>query len=185
MIQAILVLGHLMDSRGSLSEQSLSRCVRAAELAREKRPSFVFSSGAAYRSDSRLALGDVVQTQLKVLIDPESTTFISDTNSRDTVGDAFFSKYNLALPNKVERLFVVTSLFHGIRSKEIFRFVYGDALEVEVLTDQDQGTDEQRMHELASLLEFQKSISGLHPGDDRVIKSVVMANHPLYRENQD
>jgi len=127
-----------------------------------------------------LALGDVIQRQLKVLIDPESTKFISDTNSRDTVGDAFFSKYNLAVPNKVEHLFVVTSLFHGIRSREIFGFVYGDALEVEVLTDQDQGTDEQRMHELASLLEFQKSISGLRPGDDRVIKSVLMANHPLY-----
>ena len=185
MIQAILVLGHLMDSHGNLSEQSLSRCLRAVELAREKNPSFVFSSGAAYRPDSNLALGDVIQRQLKVLIDPESTTFISDTNSRDTVGDAFFSKYNLAVPNKVERLFVVTSLFHGIRSREIFRFVYGDALEVEVLTDQDQGTDEQRMHESGSLLKFQKSISGLHPGDDRVIKSVVMANHPLYRENQD
>jgi hypothetical protein len=131
-----------------------------------------------------LALGDVIQKQLKALIDPESTTFISDTNSRDTVGDAHFSKHNLAVPNKVERLFVVTSLFHVIRSREIFRFVYGDALEVEVLTDQDQGTDEQRTHELASLLEFQKSSSGLRPGDDQAIKSVVIANHPLYRENQ-
>jgi uncharacterized SAM-binding protein YcdF (DUF218 family) len=184
-IQAILVLGHLMDSDGRLSEQSLSRCSRAAELARERRPSFIFSSGAAYRADSNLALGNVIQAQLKALIDPKSTTFVSDTNSKDTVGDAFYSKSNLSLPNGVERLFVVTSLFHRVRSRDVFRFIYGDALEIEVLTDHDRGTDEQRKHELKALSKFQNSISGLQPGDDRTIEAVLMSNHPLYSRAKD
>lgn len=177
----MLVLGHLMDSRGRLSEQSLSRCVRAAELAKAKEPVFVFSSGAAYRPDSELALGDVVQAQLKALINPKLAKFISDTNSRDTVGDAMFSKSNLVLPNKIERLDVVTSLFHAPRAEEIFRFVYGDALEVEILTDRDQGTHEQREHELKSLKKFKASFSGVKAGDDKAIREFLIANHPLYQ----
>lgn len=180
MIQAMLVLGHLMDSRGRLSEQSLSRCIRAAELAEEKEPVFIFSSGAAYRPDSKLALGDVVQAQLKALINPRSTKLISDTNSRDTVGDAYFSKSNLVLPNGVERLDVVTSLFHVRRAEEIFRFVFGEALELEFVTDQDGGTLEQREHELKSLKKFKESFSGVKAGSDEAIRESLIANHPLY-----
>ena len=180
MIQAILVLGHLMDSSGRLSEQSLSRCVRAAELAKEKEPFFVFSSGAAYRDDSKLALGEVVQSQLKILIGPRSTTFIADTNSKDTVGDAFFSKSNLVLPNSVERLYVVTSLFHATRAEKIFRLVFGQALELEFFTDHDRGTLEQREHEIKSLEKFKDSFSGVSDGDDEAIKELMIANHPLY-----
>lgn len=180
MIQAILVLGHLMESCGRLSVQSLSRCIRAAELAKEQEPSFVFSSGAAYRTDSKLALGDVVQTKLKALIDLNPKQFIADTKSRDTVGDAFFSKSSLALPNRVGRLLVVTSLFHAPRSEEIFKFVYGDDLEVEVFADQDMGTYEQREHELKSLEEFRNSFSRVRPGDYSGIKAVLMVNHLLY-----
>ena len=180
MINAILVLGHLMDSSGRLSEQSLSRCVRAAELAKEKEPFFVFSSGAAYRPDSQLALGDVVQSQLKALIDPKSAKFLSDTSSRDTVGDAFFTKSNLVLPNGINRLDVVTSLFHAHRAKEIFWFVFGDALEVKIYTDQDQGTPEQREHELRSLAQFRRSFSTVGAGDHEGIRGILMSNHPLY-----
>ena len=154
-------------------------------MARERIPSFIFSSGAAYRADSNLALGNVIQAQLKALIDPRSTTFVSDTNSKDTVGDAYYSKSNLVLPNGVERLFVVTSLFHSLRSRDVFRFVYGDALEIEVVTDHDHGTDEQREHELTALSEFQKSISGLQPGNNGIIEAVLMTNHPLYPKVQD
>ena len=179
-INAILVLGHLMDSSGRLSEQSLSRCVRAAELAKEKEPFFVFSSGAPYRADSKLALGEIMQAQLKTLIDPGFTTFISDTNSKDTVGDAFFSKSNLVLPNSVERLYVVTSLFHATRAEKIFRFVFSQAFELEFFTDHDRGTLEQREHELKSLEIFKDSFSGVSAGDDEAIKELLIANHPLY-----
>jgi uncharacterized SAM-binding protein YcdF (DUF218 family) len=179
-IEAILVLGHLMDSRGRLSEQSISRCVRASELAKKKEPFFVFSSGAAYRDDSKLALGEVMKTQLKTLIDPRSTTFIADTNSKDTVGDAFFSKSNLVLPNRVERLYVVTSLFHAPRAEKIFRFVFGDALELELFTDDDRGTLEEREHELKSLEKFTDSFPGVSAGDDEAIRELMNVNHRLY-----
>ena len=47
------------------------------------------TSGWAYRKDCSLALGDAVSNYLKKL-QLDNCHIISDTNSRDTVGDAFY-----------------------------------------------------------------------------------------------
>ena len=99
--KAIVILPHLMETNGVLDEQTISRINHSIKIFKEGDYDFFITSGWDYRKDS-------------------DKKILTDTYSRDTVGDAFFIREQFVIPMNILNLTVVTSDWHVNRTKKIF-----------------------------------------------------------------
>ena len=91
-MKAIVVLSHLMDVRGELSIESRRRAKCAYRILRNKKYDSIVTLGWPYRHDSDIALGLSMKEFLIKSYEIDPGIILTDTHSRDTVGDALFSK---------------------------------------------------------------------------------------------
>ena len=61
-------------------------------------------------------------------INPQN--LLCENNSRDTVGDAIFSRINIVKKFNYKNIAVVTSQYHVKRANEIFNFIYGETADI-------------------------------------------------------
>lgn len=175
----IIVLANEMDPQGNLNPESLARIERGVELWKDNPSARMITCGWAYRKDSDLCIGNVLKDYaIKMGVPAEK--IIPELNSRDTVGDAVFTKLLIVNSTKWRKIQVVTSDYHVNRTAHIFRFIYGPEYEIEVAgSGQFDGPEKQKL-EKASIEAFQKTFEGVAPGDDAGIYARLSQRHPFY-----
>ena len=94
-LEIVIILSHLMNEDGLLNIESIKRIEKGVQIFNKRKCSFLATSGWAYRKDCSLALGDAVSNYVKKNFKLDNCQIISDTNSRDTVGDAFYLRKKL------------------------------------------------------------------------------------------
>ena len=133
---------------------------------------------------NRIALsGSQSQEMKKYLTDKgvfDGMIFLEDL-SRDTVGNAIFSKMLLALPNRWENIAVVSSDFHFPRVDEIFNFIYGPKFQITYVKAKSDGKVDFSRHEIDSLQKFWGTFMGTKPGDDLETIPRLFENHEIYK----
>lgn len=181
-VDAVVVLANLMDASGNLNDETTSRVVTAiSELYKSEAKNLV-TCGWAYREDSDICVADAM-ADFAERLGVNRSRIIAETNSRDTVGDAVFSKLNVAVPNRWSRIIVVTSDYHTDRTGTVFRFVYGPSFEIDVRSAPSFFTQEMTDAEARSLQAFWDTFAGIHPGDDDAIFDRLSERHPFYNGN--
>lgn len=99
----------------------------------------------------------------------------------DTLGQAFFSKIQIVQPRKLQNLLVVTHTYHGPRTSELFKFVYGNTACIDYLLVQPELADKQlEEHEQESRETFKKMFADIQPADDKAILERLLLAHPYY-----
>lgn len=179
---AIIVLGNLMSKSGKLNAESSSRMDVAIKAFHNKLAPFIVTCGWAYRDDSLLTIADAMKAYAIEVGGVPLDAILTEKKSRDTVGDAVFSKKNMALNRGWKRLLIVTSDYHVARTYEIFNFVYGEQFAIKVMganTDM-MAKESQSNHELKSIHRFQTTFEGINAGDDTLIYQCLEAKHPYY-----
>lgn len=169
-----------MDKNGFLNFESKSRAAKAVEIFNEYEISYIVTCGWAYRSDSNIKIAEAFKTYLVDEMGVNPGKVITEVNSRDTVGDAFFTKVNHASRLNWRSVCVVTSNYHVARTNEIFNFIYGDDYSVEVVgtpIDYDEST---LNHEIASMDAFKKTFTGVTMGSNAEILERLRERHPFY-----
>ncbi len=180
---SLIVLGNTMDSSGILNHISRLRAEKAAEIYFSKNAKNIITSGWAYRKDINISLAESIKNFLVNECFVPHENVIPEVNSRDTVGDAVFSKLNIIKKLKISHLIVVTSDFHLNRVKEIFKFVYGNKYNIEVLGTGEKATIEQLNKEKISIKNFKDTFQGLTAKNIESIYLHMKKFHPLYSEN--
>ena len=111
-----------------------------------------------------------------------------EEDSKDTLGNAYFTKINILEPKQWKDVIVVTSDFHLERTKYIFDFILGPDYKVEyVLTDtglskeKDIELKKQEDKTIKVLKEFIGSDVTL--GDTEAIGKILFSKHPGYSDN--
>ena len=99
---------------------------------------------------------------------------------RDTVGDAYFTKINMALSLNWKNLCVVTSDYHVKRTKEILSFIYGNCFSVEVYGASVVHDISILGNELASIDAFRDTFLGVTMGNNIEILKRLRERHPFY-----
>ena len=123
LFDCIIVLANEMDKNGKLNLESISRIRLACDLYFKNPFVTLITCGWNYRNDSNLCIGNVMKEYAINLGVPEDK-IISEVNSRDTVGDAFFTKINIVKLTNWKNILVVTSDYHVKRSSIIFNFIF-------------------------------------------------------------
>jgi len=176
----IIVLGNWMDKSGQLNKESCSRLDLAIDVFRKNKYSFIITSGWDYRDDCNIAIADAMKSYVINNSDISHKLILTETNSRDTVGDAVFTKINIVKKNSLNNLLIVTSDYHVSRAHKIFSYIYGEQYIVKVIGSKTTKKNELSELEDKSLNQFYKTFNGVKSGDDDLIYKRLCAEHPYY-----
>lgn len=177
---AVIVLANQMDENGLLNSESKARANKAVEILYEREISHIVTCGWAYRNDSDIKIADAFKSYIVNSLGVNPSKVITELNSRDTVGDAYFTKINLALPLDWKSLCVVTSDYHVKRTKEIFSFIYGNDFSVEVYGASVVHDSSILSNELVSTYSFRDTFFGITKGNNSEILNRLRERHPFY-----
>jgi len=177
-MKAIVILSHLMDHTGTLGDESKERVNLAMEIFHKKNNvELILTIGWAYRKDIDLPVGLSVRKYLlsKGIKDHLIKT---DINSRDTVGDAIFSKINLVDTYNINKLFVVTSDYHVLRTQQIFESIL--PIDIEVIGCDTLHLSNSNSSEADSLAAFRKTFEYTNFQSNDCLLETLRNNHPFY-----
>lgn len=180
MIDAVIILSNHMNAEGQLNDESARRASKGVEVFKESNAKVIITCGWAYRNDSSIAIGDAFKHHLVERYEINDEKILVETTSRDTVGDAYFTKINIVDPSQWKRLIVVTSDYHVKRTIEVFNFVYGDRYWISVVGAQTRHDSEKHLAENNSLEAFRHTFTGVTKGNDFDILNALKIRHPFY-----
>jgi vancomycin permeability regulator SanA len=177
----LIILSNEMDVDGNLNIHSTARIRLAAELYKTREAKAILTCGWAYRNDTLLTLSEAFRNHiLKEYPQIPKDLILCEKFSRDTVGDAIFSKKYFAIPNKWKKIIVITSQFHIKRASEIFNFVYGQNFQLEFQGCQLNSDNGRADKENESLSSFRNTFEHIESGHDTKIFHRLLEKHPYY-----
>ncbi|MFJ9450884.1 YdcF family protein [Herbaspirillum sp. NPDC101397] len=177
---ATIVLANLMDQYGVLNDETRSRLEKGCLTITERRSPVLITCGWNYRPDSVICIADAMRTHAVEKLNLSGDKILTEKTSRDTVGDAVFTKKNFALPQNWRRILVVTSAYHASRTQQIFEFIYGGQYKIQTLSAPSEMNEKLKLSEAASLSAFMDTFHGVSPGDDAGIFDRLVTAHPFY-----
>ncbi|MCH9845587.1 MAG: YdcF family protein [Alphaproteobacteria bacterium] len=183
-----IVLGHEIDAHAVPDAQTRARLDKVAQLYANGLVTRIMVMGWAYRDDTSISLAQGMKNHLMTSHHLPDSSIIANEKSRDTVGDAFFSRqiYD-KMQCQNQTLVVITSDYHVARAEIIFKFIYGDGYRIDVIgtiadAEGAQQADRRLQEaEQASLAAFYKTFKLAQKGDLQSISDAIYELHPLYR----
>lgn len=178
MRDAVIVLAHLMDAAGRLNDESLSRLSLACEFVRAGEAPVLVTCGWAYRNDTDICIADAMAQYAIRYFRIDRSKVVIEPHSRDTVGDAVFTKRNFVNSRAWNDVIIVTTAYHVNRTREIFSFIYGKNVDVAGAEGPNNASLEDS--EKKSLDVFRATFKGVLAGDDAMIYRRLIISHPFY-----
>ena len=179
--EAIIVLSNLMNSRGELNYESTLRADKAGQIFKSNKLSKVITCGWNYRKDSIIKIADAMANYLHTKHQIPLENLIRVIDSKDTVGDAVFTRKNIIPKYNFRRLLIITSDYHVKRTKEIFKFVYGDDFKLSFLGCDIPFENDKLKSEKESLMKFKDTFKGIKKGNILEIFDCLLKKHPYYK----
>jgi len=178
---AIIVLSNLMDGESNLNLESKNRANLAFEIWNQQNciPKLI-TMGWAYRNDTNVPISKSMANYLVNKLNVPKEQILSDVLSRDTVGDAFFSRYNYEKFFLKKKIIIITSDYHEKRAHSIFKFIYGENYKIHFSVIETDLKKSKQKDERDSLDQFSNTFNGIKSGDMNKIQNILLQNHPLY-----
>lgn len=177
-MKVLIVLSHLMNIHNQLNEESISRANKAIEIFNKHKINKILTIGWDYRDDSKTPIAIPFKKYL-IKNGIKGSDIRSDTNSRDTVGDAVFSKINFIDNLEVNEVHVVTSPYHVNRTKIIFEKI----LDMHIIAHSSlfKSFDKSILEkEKDSLNAFKKTITDEDLLSNEALINALKSKHPFY-----
>lgn len=178
MKDAVIVLSHKIDSNGKLSKEYKKRLDKGIELVLDKKANYIILCGE--RADK-----DVKNYAINKGI--KSNKILTQTESRDTIGEAFCTKKRVLAPRNLRDIIVVSSDYHiRYRAALIFDFILGKNFNVEYIGAKSGKLNNPQVIEdqMNSLATFLKTFYKTSAENDEEIEKTILKNQDLYK-NQD
>lgn len=178
-----IVLANLMNERGGLNAETAARVDLAAQIENNQESNLILLCGWPYRPDSDIAIADAMKAHLLTMHPALLEKSRCQKLSRDTVGDAVFSRIFLdTLTGRQESYLVnvVTSDYHVNRSREIFEFVFPQSCSVTVSGVAGFQRVDSAAKEAKSIFAFRNTFKNAQPGDLGSIFCALRNDHPFY-----
>ncbi len=108
---------------------------------------------------------------------------IIEADSKDTVGNIYFSKQIIKRHPEWKNIVIVTTKGHKTRSEWIFKKLFGPKYKlsyIEVPTSTGNFGHKRRLYEKHVIGIYRKMLAGTDAGDDIAIFRILMRNHPAF-----
>lgn len=182
----IVTLGHGgIDKYGQVDTESLQRVQTAVELFNNGSAKTITMSGFKPFTDT--SRGEVIP-EAEVMKDaalhsgvPEKVIF-TETQSLDTIGNAYFVKKTVLEPNKWKTITLVTSPSHLERSRRIFTHVLGKDYKISTVASEEASRKAQGLYEAIGNILERQVLGGVEEGNDAEVYARLQYLIPGYAE---
>lgn len=178
--KVVVVLAHEMDQHGRLNQETTARVDLGVQRFEISNADYLMFVGWDYRPDSQLAICDAMNEYQKRNYGIDQRNIILNRHSRDTVGDAIFSRIQLDRRFGTYQLEVVSSSYHLDRVKAIFTHVHGPEKEISFFGADVTIMPDCDTKEKASLAAFRTTFKTVTIGDIDAHIDCLVRNHPFY-----
>lgn len=184
-VDTLLVLGGGVNADGSLPPLARRRVERAAELFRRGAAPRVILSGRCglMRRDPHVTEAQAMAAYATELGVPRAALLIED-RSKDTIGNAYFTKRQFLTPHGWTAVRVITSDFHVRRAAKVLRKIWGAGYRVAFDAVPSRHSLFQRFQRRLDEWRFSvlvtKWVEPLPDGDDQAIERLIWQRHPAY-----
>ena len=180
-MKVLVVLSYLMTKDTILDVESKARAKLAIDKFSNKKYDCLITSGWAYRDDCTTPIADVVKQYILDQSFIDESSIIALTQSRDTVGDAFYCLdwfHNI----KITKLHIVTSNYHVNRTSIIFNSIFNNSIPIQVFGVNTVASKDSSIvqHELQSLEAFYQTFMGVDFSFKNQIFEAIAEKHPFY-----
>lgn len=180
LIPIVVCLANEMDEKGLLNSETQARVDLAVNTFFQTHAVMLITCGWAYREDTNLAISDAMIAYIKKNYLISDSNLFSENRSRDTVGDAVFTRSHFEEAELGSFEFhIVTSDYHLERTTEIFRFVFGPRANLR-FHGAESNNSHNLLQELKSTDAFQKTFQNLSSLDFGGIIRRMFSEHPFY-----
>lgn len=180
-MKVLCVLSHHMSQNCVLNEESIARALLAIRTYKEEDCNLLVTTGWAYRQDCKTSIADAFMNFIKKKSEIPHNKIISDSNARDTVGDAYFLRCRLQTYVYSE-ICIVTSDYHVERTKIIFEKIFNRIAIVSVIGAETARRNDQKIirHEKNSIRAFNRTFESIPFDSLSSIHRALASNHPFY-----
>lgn len=194
MKDALIVLAGGVRADGSLPTIPQKRVETGVRLLEEGVAPYIIMSGRyGFRLDHIQQVPPVSEAEamgkFAISLGVPSERILLELSSKDTLGNAFFTKTLFLEPRGWKKVTVVTSDFHLPRTKYLFDLVLGPEYETDYISTPTEGAPESTAEfekwEGKSLKVFTQFFEdgAIKPGDTEAIKKLIFTKHPGYAEH--
>ncbi len=184
--EALVVHGHGLTPEEELDIQTIQRMDTALSAWHAGvAPNLAMSGGHSFMLSTPPTKSEAVVMRAYALRQgiPEENLHIED-KSLETVGNALFTKTDLALPNDWEHLVVVTSESHLPRTLKVYRHVFGNDFEIRGIAAPEQIGLRERIWEPLGSAMVREVLRGTTPGDHQAIRERLFDLVPGYEDGK-
>lgn len=177
-----VVLGCGVNEDGSLSDDPMGSVNLASQLYRSGRiPLIIFSGNLSYkakftppRSEAEAMYAYAQEIGLP------ANSLLVENESKDTLGNAYFTKVRYLIPKKLGHLAVILGPNHSLeRVKYIFNKVLGSQYEITFM-EQNANREGEVEREDGSHTILKEWLGSIPDGDHEAVYRVMLAKHPGY-----
>lgn len=181
-LNAIVILSHYMGADGRLDSETTARIRLGVEIYWKQKADFIVTSGWNHRRDLDTTIGRAVAEELVSVHGICPDKVLVDTESRDTVGDAFFLRKNIFLPKQIQSITVVTSEYHAARADYIFKCFLTPHIETNTVSVPQSSSVDRKIleNEVRSKAAFLRTFEGVDLWNDLEICRTLSRHHPFY-----
>tara|TARA_B100000035_G_scaffold72540_1_gene59893 strand:- start:23018 stop:23605 length:588 start_codon:yes stop_codon:yes gene_type:complete len=178
-VNLVIVLCHLMNKDGVLNEESKLRANLAKKIFFEKKCDFLLTLGHDYRKDSNLPISHSFKNYL-VKENLPSNKIFTDINSRDTVGDAIFSRLFIEEKKFFKKIYIVSSDYHIKRVQIIFKKIISNKYSLEFFSSKSKTKIQKIKEEKSSTKAFFQTFKKEDFKSLNTLLLKLASQHPYY-----
>jgi len=186
---AIVILAHSVNQDGTLPQIPKYRVELGVELLKKGIAKNLIMSGSCGFLVTYIPSKTEAKAMKEYAISlgvPEKNIF-TEEDSKDTIGNAYFTRKNLLEPKKWKDIVVVTSEYHILRARYIFQKILGKDYRFEIVAADSHLTAEevrQKSIEEEKIMTLAKrGLDGIEDGDMEEITRFMIEMHPAYAKN--
>ena len=185
---AIVVLGGGVEADGSLTWPSCTRTALAAELFRNAvAPRVILSGRCGLAQFPEPPISEAAaMADLALILGVPRTAMLLEEESRDTLGNAYFTRMRLLEPNGWRRIRVITSDFHLSRAAWVFRKILGAEYDYSFVSAFSGLSASELiplvLRECRISIFLNEWLEAVQEGDDEAIDRLMLHEHPGYSD---
>ena len=182
----VVVLGGGINLDGTLSAELIERVDLAIELYRSHQVKTLIMCGAySYKATEipKLTEAQAMSNYAASLGVSTKDIFVED-KSKDTIGNAYYSKILFLEPHNWHHLIIVASPNHSHQRIEyIFKKILGDGYGFNIIPSEENNHPSNIECETKSLNLARDWLSAIKDGDDKGVYEVMVSNHPAWGQH--
>ncbi len=184
-IDIVLVLAFDVDEQGMLPEEARLRVNKGVEVFNNGNYTHMLMAGKyqAWKGVTPAKTEAAAMRDFATRLGVPEESILLEESSRDTIGNAYFSRLLLAR-KRLGRIAVVTSDYHISRTRFIFQKVFGSKYRIKFIAVSPNYTRAIRTARLAkeekSLKRAKDFFNGVRAGDTRKISKLIYTKHDVY-----